>query len=176
MSAPLFGYTPFIYNNHKKKQCPISRHKNKTISPRTKFSTSFSPNTKLKLRDGRVIAIKDLTLGDVLEDGEIVNVILKVRNVDRVPFYRIFNSQLNEYIYVTGCHYILEMGKFIRVRDSQLSEKTEVVEDMFVCLITSTHRIPIGEHTFWDWSDFCESCNEGEIAQEFFLRDRFNEL
>lgn len=102
MSAPLFGYTPFIYNNHKKKQCPISRHKNKTISPRTKFSTSFSPNTKLKLRDGRVIAIKDLTLGDVLEDGEIVNVILKVRNVDRVPFYRIFNSQLNEYIYVTG--------------------------------------------------------------------------
>lgn len=176
MSAPFYGYTLPVYNSNGKKKCSVSCKKDFKIAQRTKFSTSFSPMTRLKLKDGRILSIKDLSLGDVLENGEIVNVIFKIRNVDKVPFYRLFNSQLNEYIYVTGCHHILEYGKFIRVKDSQLAEKTDVIGDMFMCLITSTHRIPIGEHTFWDWLDVCCHHTTHTIPQRFFTLDRYNQI
>lgn len=150
--------------------------KNNCIKPRTKFSTSFSPFTRIQLENGVITQIKDIKLGDVIKGGAVVNTIFKVRNTDHVPFYRILNKELNEYIYVTGCHFIREDGRFIRVRDSSYAELTDIVEDAFTCLITSTHHIPIGEHIFWDWSDFCQSCNDSCIPQEFFGRDRFNQL
>ncbi len=39
---------------------------------------------------------------------------------------------------------------------SSLSEdaiKTEDYDEELSCLITSSHQIPVGEFTFWDWED-----------------------
>ena len=167
-----------IYQWSDKRRHSTSTHrvpcKNNNFKPKTKMSTSFSPYTRIRLADDKIVILKDLKLGDVIKGGIIVNCILKIRNSDRVPFYRIFSHEINEYIYVTGCHFILENGNFIRVRDSSHAQLTDIVEDTFICLITSTHRIPIGEHTFWDWTDFCESCDNGCIPQEYFMCDRFN--
>jgi hypothetical protein len=169
-----------IYTRNDKHRHGISTYrapcKNNNLKPRSKFSTSFSPYTHIRLEDDTIVSLKDIKLNDVIKGGIVVNTILKIRNVDMVPFYKILSEELNEYIYVTGCHFIRESGKFIRVRDSPSAQLTDIIEDMFICLITSTHHIPIGEHTFWDWSDFCESCNDGNIPQEFFVRDRFNKF
>jgi hypothetical protein len=120
----------------------------------------FSPDTKIKLDGGNVVAIKDVMLGDVLEGGVTVNVTLQIRNIDKVPFYKLLNSELNEYIYVTGSHIIKEGDEFVTVDQSTKAEITDVFSDSLICLITDKHSIPIGEHTFWDWSDTCDACDK----------------
>jgi hypothetical protein len=110
-----------------------------------------------------VVAIKDVMLGDVLEGGVTVNVTLQIRNIDKVPFYKLLNSELNEYIYVTGSHIIKEGDEFVRVDQSTKAEITDVFSDSLICLITDKHSIPIGEHIFWDWSDACDACDKSVI-------------
>ena len=122
-------------------------------------SSCFSPDTKIKLENGNVINIKDVMLGDILEGGVSVNVTLQIRNIDKVPFYKLFNSALNEYIYVTGSHMIKEGGDFVRVDQCASAELSDVINDSYICLITDNHKIPIGEHTFWDWADQCDVCD-----------------
>ena len=40
----------------------------------------FHPETKIKLKNGNIVCMKDLNLGDVLENGSIVNVTMKLDN------------------------------------------------------------------------------------------------
>lgn len=136
-----------------------------TFRNRTKYvpppppSGCFSADTKIKLENGNVINIKDVMLGDILEGGVSVNVTLQIRNIDKVPFYKLFNSALNEYIYVTGSHMIKEGDDFVRVDQCASAELSDVINDSYICLITDNHKIPIGEHTFWDWADQCDVCD-----------------
>jgi len=119
----------------------------------------FSVDTKIKLESGNVINMEDVMVGDVLEGGVRVNATMQIRNINKSPFYRVFNSELHEYIYVTGDHMIKEGDEFINVSESSKSEVSTVINDLFICLITDTHTIPIGEHIFHDWSDTCDACN-----------------
>ena len=103
--------------------------------------------------------MEDVIIGDVLEGGVTVNATLQIRNIHKIPFYKVLNSELNQYIYVTGSHMIKEGDKFVDVSDSSKAEVSTVINDLFICLITDTHTIPIGENTFWDWSDTCDVCD-----------------
>ena len=47
--------------------------------------------------------------------------------------------------------YIFE--NYIKVSSYGNAEKTNKHDAELYCLITSDHRIPIGEYTFWDWED-----------------------
>ncbi len=132
------------------------RNKSRWVRP---TSSCFSPDTKIKIENGNVINIKDVMLGDILEGGVSVNVTLQIRNIDKVPFYKLFNSALNEYIYVTGSHMIKEGEDFVRVDQCASAELSDVINDSYICLITDNHKIPIGEHTFWDWADQCDVCD-----------------
>lgn len=137
----------------------------------------FMPYTPIKLDDGRSICIGDLLVGDVLEGGITVNATLQIRNMHDLPFYRIPSKCGNFDIYVTGTHHIKYEGEFVKVEDCELSQTSEMVSDAWICLITSNHNIPIGGHTFWDWSDWCDVCCENTIPQQFFEReDRYNVL
>jgi len=118
----------------------------------------FSVDTKIKLESGNVINMEDVMVGDVLEGGVRVNATMQIRNINKSPLYRVFNSELHEYIYVTGDHMIKEGDEFINVSESSKSEVSTVINDLFICLITDTHTIPIGEHIFHDWSDACDVC------------------
>ena len=138
-------------------------------------SGCFFTETPIHLMDGRIVPIKDIRLGDVLPGGITVITKLEIYNFNKVPFYKVYSDKLNDYIYVTGSHHIEEDSKFIRTDQSKHAVKTDIVEDVWVCLITSTHNIPIGEHVFWDWADWCDCCEKNTIPQEFFQRtDRFN--
>ena len=135
----------------------------------------FFTETPIHLEDGRIVPMKDIRLGDVLPGGITVITKLEIYNFNKVPFYKVYSDKLNDYIYVTGSHHIEEGGKFIRTDHSKHAVKTDIVEDVWMCLITSTHNIPIGEHVFWDWADWCDCCEKNVIPQKFFQRtDRFN--
>ena len=117
----------------------------------------FYPDTMLKLKDGTIKSMKDIDLGDVLEDGSIVESVMKIDNKrEPIPLYVIRDSGINqEHIYVTGSHLVFDkkINKFIPVEKYSKAQLSKVESKWFSCLITSTHKIQIGNEIFWDWED-----------------------
>ena len=117
----------------------------------------FHPDTSVKLKNGDVVAMKNLNLGDIIENGSRVNAILQLDNKEKAePFYSIPNGSNGETIYVTGSHMIYseEKKKYIPVSKHPHAKICENVKsDWFSCLITSDHKITLGENVFYDWSD-----------------------
>jgi len=117
----------------------------------------FHPNTKLKLKDGTNVEIKDIHLGDVLENGSVVESTMKIDNKkEQLPFYVIRGNGVdNEDIYVTGSHLVYNTNKkqYIRVENYDKAEKCDIQSEWFSCLITNDHIIQIGNEVFWDWED-----------------------
>lgn len=110
----------------------------------------FSPFTEMKLKTGEIKQMKDIDLGDVLEDGSVVESVLKISNrKEQIPFYSIGNTL------VTGSHLIFDKEKkeFVKVEHYSKATLTDKISDTFSCLITDTHHIPINGEIFWDWED-----------------------
>ena len=117
----------------------------------------FDPETKVKLQNGNIKMMKDIDLGDTLENGSIVESVMKIDNKrDPVPFYIIKGHGVNkEDIYVTGSHLVFNDAtkQFCKVEDYINAQKTDRWGRWFSCLITSDHKIQIGDQVFWDWED-----------------------
>lgn len=117
----------------------------------------FHPETKIKLKNGNIVCIKDINLGDILENGSRVHSTMKIDNrYDKEDLYIIKNNDVNgENIYVTGLHLVYDKktDKFIKVKDYSKSIKSNLKTDYLNCLITSDHKISIGGEIFWDWED-----------------------
>jgi hypothetical protein len=116
----------------------------------------FLPTTKLKLQDGTIKKMKDLSLGDVLENGSKVQSVMKISNYANESYYKIPKKGVNgATIYVTGSHLVQDAeGKFIQVKnhpDSKPAPNKKI--SWFSCLITDDHKIQIGDVLFWDWED-----------------------
>jgi len=114
----------------------------------------FHPFTYIKLKNGESKCMKDIDLGDILEDGSIVESVMKIDNKkEQIPFYSI-NTE-NGDILVTGSHLVFDKEKntFIKVQDYKKAILTDIKFDWFSCLITDTHKIPIKDEIFWDWED-----------------------
>ena len=125
----------------------------------------FKEDTLIKTKEGKLVKIKDISLGETLENGAKVLGTLQLKGDKENPYYKIWSEKLNCFIYVTGDHKILnkhkntdvnlqdEFENYISVSDYVSSIKTNTYDETLYCLITSNHRIPIGEYTFWDWED-----------------------
>jgi len=117
----------------------------------------FYPETKVKLKNGNIIAIKDINLGDILENGSIVYSTMKIDNKNnKEELYCIKEKGVNnENIYVTGSHLVFDgsTSKFIKVSNYSNATKSKLQTDWFSCLITSNNKIKIGSQLFWDWED-----------------------
>lgn len=107
----------------------------------------FSPETIVKLQNGRSVMMKDLKLGDVLVNGSVVDAVMKIKN-ENDPYYRLPGD-----ILVTGTHYVRYGGKYIHVKNVPEAKPTGTIDPVVYCLVTSDHKIPVGEYTFWDWED-----------------------
>jgi hypothetical protein len=119
-----------------------------------KSGKCFDPETPVKLKNGDIKAMKNLNLGDTLENGSIVESVMKIDNKrNTVPLYLIKGENGN--IYVTGSHLVLnnKTNKFCKVEDYFKAEISNKRVDWFSCLITSDHKIQIGNEVFWDWED-----------------------
>lgn len=120
----------------------------------------FSKNTPIKLKNGDLVKIKDINLGDVLENNSEVYGLLRLKGDDVNPYYKLWSEKLKKNIYVTASHKIClnndkkdDLDNYIDVKDHPESVKTNLFDKVLYCLITSDHQIPIGEYTFWDWED-----------------------
>ena len=111
----------------------------------------FKKDTPIQLRDGSWKSMHKANLGDVMLNGSEILGVLKLKNANREPYYKIYDVDLCNYIYVTGKHKIRYDDKFIYVKDYPYAEKTEIVDDELACLITNDHIINIGCHIFADW-------------------------
>jgi hypothetical protein len=134
------------------------------------IGSCFHPRTLIKLKSGDYCQMQNLPLGAELEDGGKVFAVLKVDNIKKEPLYVIdhLDDESLKRTYVTGEHFIHDIKdkKWIQVknyRDAKL--QTDVTSDWFSCLITTNHRIKIGQYTFWDWEDD-ELTSENKIHQE----------
>lgn len=117
----------------------------------------FHPDTKVKLKNGNIKAMKDIDLGDVLENGSIVEAVMKIDNkISPVPLYVIKGQGVNnENIYVTGSHLVFNNinNNFVKVEKYCKAEIYTKPTEWFSCLITTDHKIQIGNELFWDWED-----------------------
>jgi len=117
----------------------------------------FYPHTKILLKNGSIKSMKELDLGDILSDGSVVEAVMKIDNkLEPVSFYEIPGTGVDgETIYVTGSHLVFNdvYKQFMKVEDYYKSKKSTFKTDWFSCLITDTHKIPIGNEIFWDWED-----------------------
>ena len=117
----------------------------------------FHPNTKVLLRNGSVVCMKDLNLGDILVNGSIVESVMKINNKTNPEQFYVLKGRgvSNDDIYVTGSHMIFDeaRNKFIRVQEYLGAQPTNDSTDWFSCLITSDHKLQIGAEQFWDWED-----------------------
>jgi hypothetical protein len=113
----------------------------------------FSGSTKVKMASGENMCIKDISLGDELAGGTLVDATLQIKNRSNDPFYRFNSTELGDCVYVTGSHYIHHDDKYIFVEDHPEAVLTDKCDDILYCLVTSDHTIPVGEFKFWDWED-----------------------
>ena len=67
----------------------------------------FKDTTPIKLKSGKSVSIKNIHLGDTLYNGATVIGTLKLKGDKRNPYYKIWSRELEDYIYVTGEHHIL---------------------------------------------------------------------
>ena len=117
-------------------------------------SFCFNKNTLIQLKNGKLVKMKNIKLGDVLINGSIVNGVLNLNNVNDEYFYKL-KKKNGKYIYVTGSHYIYnkKLNKYVFVKDHPDAQLSNKKESEFSCLITNDHKIVIDDYTFWDWED-----------------------
>ena len=118
----------------------------------------FLPETRVKLKNGSIVSMKELQPGSILENGSRVQVTMKLENRDqKEELYKIKGKGVNgEDIYVTGSHMVSNGSKFIRVDNFEEAVKQDTVKcQWFSSLITDDHKIQIGDQLFWDWEDDC---------------------
>jgi hypothetical protein len=124
----------------------------------------FYPNTKVKLKNGKIYKMKDIPLNSILKNGATVQAVMDISNINekgeqKEEMYSISGGENNENIIVSGKHLIYDKNtkSFIRVHTMNLTENitkiTDTKHETLCCLITSDHTIPIGKHIFHDWED-----------------------
>jgi len=110
-------------------------------------SACFDPNTELSMNDGSKKPIKDIQVGDVLENNNIVTTKVKVLTKDHQMF------SLNNVI-VSESHIVKYKDKWIPV--SKHPDRIKIdsyAEPYLYCLNTSSKTIVINDLVFTDWDE-----------------------
>ena len=125
----------------------------------------FHPDTLVKLSDGSHQMMKDLKLGSILKNKQVVYGTMDLYNLDQHGNHveKLYSLSLGEKdsedvthpVLVTGSHLIFDKNteKFIYVKDFAGAQAISQNTDTLVCLITSDHTIPLGDYIFHDWED-----------------------
>jgi hypothetical protein len=118
----------------------------------------FHPSTLIKLKSKELISIKDIKLGDVIENGSVVEAILMFDNTrKREKLYNVPNGVNGHSVLVTGSHYLfdIESASYRKVEEVYTDQITKTDCDVLYCLMTDNNIIRIGDNSFWDYNDDC---------------------
>ena len=115
----------------------------------------FDPTTPIRMKDGGLIAMEDVKIGDILENGSRVSATLVIEGSADNKYYKIYSKKLKSWIRATAEHKIQteKTGRFIPINLYHGAVETQEHGMRLSCLVTNDHLIPIGEYTFWDWED-----------------------
>lgn len=133
-----------------------------------KLDYGFKEDTLIKLKDGKIKHIKDIVIGDVLENDEKVygTVVINGKNLDEQ-----FKYNLGKNLCVEGSSNLLLCDKKIKtittlVFDPQNKEKIKKNHDKLYNLLTSEDSFNIGNIRFYDYNagiDILLEKNKGKI-------------
>jgi len=131
----------------------------------------FDENTSIKTIDNKNILIKDIQIGDILEDTSEVLGVIKSKYTNQ-------NIYLYKNIVVTGDHFVYENEKHKTV--SECKEATLIKEyhkEYLYCLITSTQKIVINDIVFSDYFDIDNLKIQRYIQKNIVCKlNNFNQL
>jgi len=119
----------------------------------------FSPQTNIKLKNGKIKKMKNIELGDELKNGSIVYGIMSLYNLKKdgsyiSNMYCIPNGGEDESdIIVSESHLLKENNEFVYVKNHKHSILLPYNMSELSCLITDDHNICIGDYVFSDWED-----------------------
>jgi hypothetical protein len=121
----------------------------------------FHSETKVELKNGNSMSMKDLPLNAILKNGARVCAVMNISNIDEHGQHveKLFDI---DGIVVSGSHLVYDtrLKRFIHVEELKEATVTDIKCDNLACLITSDHTIPIGKWIFHDWED-----NNGSAAK-----------
>lgn len=111
-------------------------------------SACFHGDTMIKTKQGIHVKMKDLQVGDVLEDQSIVTATMKI------PYHDSYKMVNIDGIIVTADHRIVYKNNLIS-SDCHPNHKplTRFYTDYLYCINTNLKTIPIQHYTFLDWDD-----------------------
>ena len=121
----------------------------------------FHPDTPIVLNNRKIELIKNIKIGDLLEDNNKVVAVIK--------------SRTNQYLYelpgnikVSGDHLIFYNGLWERVNDISPSKESSSLTNNIVCLVTQNGTIKLGEYLFKDYLDTHDK------TTNIIIRDKVN--
>tara|TARA_B110000285_G_scaffold235453_1_gene317278 strand:+ start:709 stop:2310 length:1602 start_codon:yes stop_codon:yes gene_type:complete len=143
----------------------------KWVNPLPGIPSCFIGDTDLTLHGGSKIKIKDIDVGMVLQNNNVVTAKMKLANIDETIYC------LNG-IYCTGEHVLKYNNSWIKTKDHPHSTKTDMYCDYLYCINTSKKVIHINNDVFGDWDELDnaqidelkQKCNK-YLPKQFELHD-----
>lgn len=105
----------------------------------------FDQDTLIKINSGTTVYMKDLKLGDVLNNNNSVTSVYRISGKD-VPMYVLGKTR------VSGGHAVWYGDKYIRVSEHPDAIRTKDSANL-VCINTERKSFKIGEHRFMDFTE-----------------------
>ena len=117
-------------------------------------SACFHESTKIRLKSGELVYIKDLKINNVLHDDTVIYCVMAIKNNRNEHLY-VFKGkgENNEDILVSENHYVNYNDNWIMVKYHPKAKPFNKSTPIFYNLMTSTNQIPIGEMIFSDYND-----------------------
>jgi len=143
----------------------------KWVNPLPGIPSCFIGDTDLTLHDGSNIKIKDIDVGMILQNKNVVTAKMKLANIDEAIYC------LNG-IYCTGEHMMKYNNSWIKMKDHPHSIITDFHDEYLYCINTSKKVIHIENEIFGDWDELDnvqidelkQKCNK-YLPKQFELHD-----
>ena len=84
----------------------------------------FHPLTKMRLSNGKIVTMNDVKIGDILENGSIVEATMRINNKNSREKFHLVGD-----IYVTGSHSIKYNNMFIKVMEKNFAWINVMTQD-----------------------------------------------
>lgn len=116
------------------------------VNPLPGIPRCFVGDTVVTLNNGDKIEMKEVEVGMILENDNIVTAKMKLAYMGDTIY------RLND-VYCTGHHNIKYKGIWIKTKDHPQSIKTDMYCDYLYCINTTKKAININGETFSDWDE-----------------------
>jgi hypothetical protein len=132
----------------------------------------FDPRTRIQCKDGIQKSIGDCKVGDIFEDGTVIEGILHVSG-EKETMYSL------DGILVSGAHLVYESGEWIPVQAHPDAVPSFVRCPSLICLRTSTRTIPLEglqkKWSFRDWEELPTNLPSSDTIWDFLVSEILNE-